>query len=345
MEVEKLRQWFLEERRDLPWRGSPSPYAVWVSEVMLQQTQVAVVIPYFERWMERFPSVEALAAASVDEVIKVWEGLGYYSRARNLHAGARQVIEQFDGKIPEDAESLGSIKGLGHYTVGAIRSFAFRRRAAAVDGNVIRVLARYYRIDDDIAKTATVNRMRVIAEEILPEKRPWEVSEALIELGAKVCGRKPLCRECPLRGSCQAYAHGQAEQLPVKSKSIKTLYLHRAVVVIVAEGELLLRRGQEGDIMHDLHEFPYFDAEEGGLCAEVVEARIMEAWDLEVANPILLPTQKHTFTRYRVTLYPVRFDCGVRKDVDGYGWFPLASVGKLAFSSGHRRVLRSLLAS
>ena len=159
-ELIHLKRWFLDQKRDFPWRENPSPYAVWVSEVMLQQTQAAVVISYFERWMQRFPTIQALADAPLEDVIKEWEGLGYYARARNLHAGARYVVENYEGQLPANAEQLYKIKGLGHYTVGAILSFAFQQRKAAVDGNVLRVLARYYGITDDIGKSATVKKCK-----------------------------------------------------------------------------------------------------------------------------------------------------------------------------------------
>ena len=157
---------------------------------MLQQTQVSVVIPYFDRWMNRFPTLRHLAKATLDEVIKEWEGLGYYSRARNLHEGARYVLEKHEGILPETREELQKIKGLGPYTIGAIRSFAFHHKAAAVDGNVIRVLARYFKIEDDIAKPKTIQMIRDRAEAILPEIEPWIVAEALIELGATLCTKK-----------------------------------------------------------------------------------------------------------------------------------------------------------
>lgn len=197
-----LVEWFNKQKRPLPWRKNPSPYAVWVSEVMLQQTQVAVVIPYFQRWMERFPTIQALAESSIEDAIKQWEGLGYYARAKNLHAGAKQVVANFDGELPSKVEALSRIKGLGPYTVGAIRAFAFHERSAAVDGNVLRFLTRYFAIEEDIAKIGTQKKITALAESLLPEKEPWVFAEALIEFGATVCKKAPLCFECPLNKSC-----------------------------------------------------------------------------------------------------------------------------------------------
>ena len=163
MQIKKLLQWFLANKRDLPWRKDRTPYAVWISEVMLQQTQVVHVIPYFERWMEKFPTVEKLAKASLDEVIKIWEGLGYYSRARNLHVAAGQLLKYHNGKVPSCKEELKKIKGLGPYTIGAILSFAFQKKEACIDGNVKRVMARYFAICDDIG-IAVSRRVRTSSE-------------------------------------------------------------------------------------------------------------------------------------------------------------------------------------
>jgi len=171
-EIQALKRWFLEVQRDFPWREDPSPYRVWVSEVMLQQTRAEVVVPYFERWMARFPTVEVLAEAPLDEVIKLWEGLGYYSRARNLHQGAQQIVRDYGGKLPNSADKLKKIKGIGPYTVGAILSFAFHQKVPAVDGNVLRVMSRYQRIEEDIAKQKTVKMIGQRVAEILPEKEP-----------------------------------------------------------------------------------------------------------------------------------------------------------------------------
>ncbi len=334
-----LKDWFLLQRRPLPWRIDPTPYAVWVSEVMLQQTQVAVVIPYFERWMARFPTISALAEADSDTVIKMWEGLGYYSRARNLHAGAKYVVEHFGGILPKDAEALSQIKGVGPYTVGAIRAFAFRQKAAAVDGNVMRVLARLYDMHEPIDQPKVVTRLRGLAEELLPEEEPWVVAEALIELGATVCGRRPSCECCPMRQVCQSYAKGTCEQLPKKAKRVAIQKLFRIVAIIQNAHGLLLRRCEEGEIMHDLHEFPYFDVESGGIDRAVVDASLPLSlvWQYDL-SPV-----EHAFTRYRVQLTPMVFHCASTDSVAGYQWKRWEELPELAFSSGHRRILQAVI--
>ncbi len=326
---QKVRGWFRKAKRSLPWRESPTPYRVWISEVMLQQTQVAFVLPYYRRWLERLPTIKALADAPLDEVIKLWEGLGYYSRARNLHAGAQQVLADYGGELPADAASLSKIKGLGSYTVGAILSFAFRQKAAAVDGNVIRVLTRFFAIGEDVSKPKVVEGLREVTLAILPDEQPWEVMEGLIELGATICRRKPDCLACPIREDCRGYEEGRPELYPYKSKKQAITLLERSVAVVEAEGHLLLRRGEEGRVMADLYEFPYLPKGEG-----VFE----ELLGLSLKRLRGLPEVRHTFTRYRARLYPEVFE-GARQSVDGYEWIPLSVVGKLPFSSGHKKVL------
>lgn len=342
-DIHSLQRWFLKEKRDLPWRVDPNPYAVWISEVMLQQTQVAVVIPYFERWMHRFPCIRTLAEASLDEVIKCWEGLGYYSRARNLHEGARYVLDHFDGQLPSDQKLLQQIKGLGPYTIGAIRSFAFHQKTAALDGNVIRVLSRYFMIQDDICKSETVKKLRTIAEEILPENDSWIINEGLIELGALICGRKPQCSECPLKASCLSYAHGLTQQIPYKSAKAKTEFLYRSVAVITNQNTLLLKRGEKGKVMSDLHEFPYFETGKSGISIQEVIDLIQKELNLKVTVVKELPEINHSFTRYQVRLNPILLTCHEPIQVENLAWRTLSEVQKLAFSSGHRRILQQVM--
>jgi A/G-specific adenine glycosylase len=340
-DYQKLKIWFLNSQREMPWRVDRTPYAVWISEMMLQQTQVSVVIPYFERWMKQFPTIQHLASAELDDVIKVWEGLGYYSRARFLHQGARQIIEQFNGVFPQEESQLSQIKGLGPYTVGAIRSFAFHQRAAAVDGNVMRVLTRYFLIKDDIAKSKTVIQLRKLALDILPEKESWIINEALIELGATICTRKPKCGQCPIKGSCQGWVTGEAEQLPVKSTKTVIVPLYRSVSIIKWYDQWLVQRGQQGSVMSDLHEFPYFESSEKGFTEIEIREKIANEFGFKVNFQKVLPEVQHSFTRYRVKLNPMQFECksNVQPKVSApYMWLSKDEMKKLAFSSGHRRI-------
>lgn len=345
MDFKNLVKWFKSEQRDLPWRRDRTPYAVWVSEMMLQQTQVAVVCPYFERWMVRFPTISHLAEANLDEVIKIWEGLGYYSRARYLHSGARYIVENHGGRFPDRFEDLQKIKGLGVYTCGAILSFAFRKRISAVDGNVLRVMARYFAIERDISKPQTVKEIRDRVEELLPEEESWVANEALIELGATICTKQPSCQKCPVKSSCKSYQQAVVDQFPVKSKKTKTEKIYRTVLVIFRDNEVLLRRGQAGEIMSDLYEFPYFETGEEGILVAELQKQARSQFSLRLENPEALEKVSHSFTRYRAHLTPIRFDCAEEIiPVKGpYQWIQVQELHKYPFSSGHRRILQQII--
>lgn len=332
-EADALKEWFVLNQRDLPWRDQPTPYAVWVSEIMLQQTQVSVVKDYFIRWMSLFPTIEALASASLEEVIKAWEGLGYYSRARNLYLGAQYLVEHHEGKLPSTKDALAEVKGLGPYTIGAILSFAFYQREAAVDGNVIRVLARYFAIEDDIQKSQTRKQIWALAESILPRREPWIVTEGLIELGATVCTRDPKCFICPIKQGCLAYREGMQKQLPKNGKKTAITLLERDVFVIVHGREVLLKKGEEGKIMASLYEFPYRDKKEEGFLF------LFPAEQLGV-----LPKVVHHFTRYKAELYASLWKAKQRTLIPDYDWFSWEEVQKLPFSSGHRKILKEIYA-
>lgn len=243
-----LAAWFERARRDLPWRRERSPYAVWLSEVMLQQTRVATVVPYFERFVARWPTLEALAAAPLDDVLAEWSGLGYYRRARALHAGVREVVARFGGRLPETPAELGEVPGIGPYTAGAIASLAFGRRAALVDGNVARVLARVFALDLDVGSSKGRKRVWELAERLVPERGAGAHNEALMELGATVCvPREPACGACPLATLCEARRAGRERELPVVAKKRAPPRVVAAAFV-VERGERLLvgRRAATG---------------------------------------------------------------------------------------------------
>lgn len=340
MDIEKLKNWFTHHQRDFPWRVDHTPYRVWVSEVMLQQTQASVVIPYFLRWMERFPTIRHLAKATQEEVVKEWEGLGYYSRARNLHAGAKMLVENFGGNLPFEEDKLKTIKGLGPYTIGAIRSFAFRQKAAAVDGNVIRVISRLSGVEEDMAKAKNQKIINEKVYNLLPEKEPWVISEALIELGATVCKKVPICHECPLKGECHAFLHNKTEKLPFKSTKTKYTTIHRSVAVIICGSSILLRKGRKGKVMEGLYEFPYFETSEDEKNHDqqvIHRVRKDLSLDIEISNTLAKET--HSYTRFRVHLYPILCTSNSQLIIKNHGWYTFEDVALLPFSSGHKRVL------
>lgn len=336
MLIKNLREWFLETRRDLPWRQTLDPYAIWISEIMLQQTQVSVVIPYFERWMRAFPTVEKLSLSHLDDVIKIWEGLGYYSRARNIHEASKYIVKEHQGKLPNTEEELKKIKGIGPYTVGAILSFAFHQKKAAVDGNVIRVLTRLFNISEDISKQKTVKAIWDIAETVLPDHEPWIISEALIELGATVCTKNPKCQKCPLKSSCKAFLHGTEKELPIKLKKMTCTPLFRNVAVVTAKNKWLVKRGKSDKIMSDLYEFPYIETikpEENLAKAQekCLGISLKKIKDLKEVN--------HSFTRFRAKLNPSLFIAKETKPIQDHEWLTFEELERFAFSSGHRRIL------
>lgn len=335
-----LVDWFLANKRSFPWRGTPTPYAVWVSEVMLQQTRAEVVVPYFCKWMKAFPTLSTLAEAKEEEVVKCWEGLGYYSRVRNLHKGAKEVMARYGGKIPSSEKELLSIKGIGPYTAGAILSFAFQKRAPCVDGNVLRVLARLLSIEEQIDQAATQKKMRTYLQEALPQKQAHVVSEALIELGALVCKKVPECSQCPLRTCCQAFLEGKERLLPKKRAGTKAIALYRTVALLEHEGAYLIRKVPKGEVMAGLYEFPYVEMEEPLSCDQRA-ALLKNRFQVEEFHPFSI--ESHSFTKYKVTLFPYR---GVLKSsltLLGYEKISLDKLASYPFSSGHKRILHALL--
>ncbi len=248
-----LLDWFAQYGRELPWRGISDPYGIWVSEVILQQTRIEQGRDYWLRFMERFPTVEALAAASEDEVLLQWQGLGYYSRARNMHAAARQIVEQ--GGFPRTIEGLHALKGVGDYTAAAVGSMAFNLPAAAVDGNVYRVLSRHYGIDVPINTTKGKHTFEALAQQLLPENKASIFNQAMMDFGATWCTPKsPRCLDCPFAETCAALRTGRVNQLPVKEKKLKIQERHLTYIYIRHAGMTAVRRRPAGDIWQGLWE-------------------------------------------------------------------------------------------
>jgi len=253
-----LLAWYDAGHRPLPWRGIDDLYRIWVSEVMLQQTRVDTVLGYYDHFLERFPTVQALAAADLDDVVAAWSGLGFYGRARRLHAGAVLVAEQHDGRVPEDPAALGALPGIGRYTVGAILSSGRNAKLPILDGNVIRVLARVFRVDGAIDRAATLRRLWELAEAVLPDGRPGDFNQALMDLGATVCvPLGPRCAGCPLTDPCEARAAGVADDLPVPGKRAKVTFERRVAVLLRrADGRFLLRRRPTTGLLPGMWELP-----------------------------------------------------------------------------------------
>lgn len=253
----KLLEWYRLHKRTLPWRGHQDPYAVWVSEIMLQQTRVEAVIPYFEKWMAKFPTVRALADASEQDVLNAWEGLGYYSRARNLHSAAKIVAKDFNGELPRDLDQLGKLPGIGRYTLGAIASIAYDMNVPALDGNIKRVYARIFDLSEPVDTPKGDKLLWEVAEKYLPPQDAGDYNQALMDLGATICVPKnPRCLICPVMKLCKARANGTQNERPVKLAKKEVPHRIHAAGVILQKGRVLLARRPSEGLLGGMWEFP-----------------------------------------------------------------------------------------
>ena len=343
-----LLRWYDANRRDLPWRRTRDPYAIWISEAMLQQTRVETVIPYWERFLARFPDVASLARAELDDIYAVWTGLGYYSRARNLKAAAVSIVADHGGELPNNAEGLRSLAGIGRYTAGAVASIAFDREEPLVDGNVVRVFARLEDIREDSSERAVVERLWSLAAELVRGPRPGDLNQALMELGATVCTpKRPHCLACPVRRECRAAAAGDPENLPRKKKRTVVKPLRAVAVAIDRGGHLLAVRRPETGLMAGLWELP------GGALAEGEEAKdhaariLRETVGLEVRELESVGQVEHVFTHRRLALEVFRAKAlpGVRARITGFTahrWLPAPDLLELAHAGSTRKALALL---
>lgn len=330
----KLKQWFLREKRSFPWREDTSPYAVWISEIMLQQTRASVVIDYFLKWMKEFPSLQDLAIASEEKVIKIWEGLGYYNRARNILKAAKYLHHHHQGEIPADRESLLKVPGLGPYTVGAILSFAFKQKEPAVDGNVARVMSRYHYFEEDITSSRAQKQLQQMTRDFLPQKEAHIVMEGLIELGAKVCGKTPQCLRCPLQSGCKANLHGSADHLPFKKKPRETLYLTKEVIILKCQEKFLIQQKEKGKVLGGLYEFFSIDREE----SLDVQSFLKEKFAIKAKKISELDKAEYTYTHHAVELFPSIWETTTSCLIPGCEWKTWQELCNLPFTSGHRRI-------
>lgn len=290
-----LVSWFLEEKRDLPWRKTKDPYKIWVSEVMLQQTKVDTVIPYYERFITKYPSLESLAHAKEEELLKEWEGLGYYSRARNLQAGVKEVVESYGSVVPNTRKEISSLKGVGPYTAGAVLSIAYGVPEHAVDGNVMRVLSRLLLIKEDIAKPKTKKIFEEAVMELIDEDNPSAFNQGLMELGAVICTpTKPKCLLCPVRENCTAFFEGMQEQLPIKTINKKTkVHKMKAVVIENDDGQVLLEKRSSKGLLANMWQFPMVELP---TATHTMEEVIEHDYGIEILKGEELIAFKHIFS-------------------------------------------------
>ncbi len=346
----RLLAWYDRERRDLPWRRTRDPYAIWISESMLQQTRVETVLPYYERFLARFPDVETLADAPLDDVLGAWAGLGYYSRARNLHRAARSVVEQHAGRIPDDVEALRELPGVGRYTAGAVASIAFDRRAPVVDGNVARVLCRLHGIEGDVRGRAVQARLWEIAGELAEGPRPGDLNQALMELGATRCTpREPRCSDCPLSRDCVARARGNAEALPVKSRAVRQRPVEAVAGWVTRRGRALAVRRPERGLLGGMWELPGGELVGGEAPPAALHRTLRERVGLEVEAAEPLGSVQHLFSHLRLRLHVFRCEPPrgrVRlRGFDSHRWLAPAALTGLPHGAVTRKALALLRAS
>ncbi len=342
-----LLKWYGRHRRDLPWRRTQDPYRILTSEIMLQQTQVRTVIPYYERWLEKFPTFGALAKASVEQVLKTWEGLGYYSRARNFHQLAGTVIKDHAGELPATFEALKSLPGIGRYTAGAVLSIAFGKKYAVLDGNVMRVLTRYFGIRKNISLPETQKELWTLAESLLPDHNTGDYNQALMELGATICTPKnPRTDECPLKKTCQAHRMHIEEQLPVKTKSAATPHFHIGAGVIWNKDKILISQRPLKGLLGGLWEFPGGKQEKGESIAETVKREIKEELGINVQVGKKLLSIDHAYSHFKITLHvhDCRYVSGTVQalGVRAWRWVKPPQLKTFAFPAANQPVIRLL---
>jgi A/G-specific adenine glycosylase len=303
----RLLAWYRAHRRDLPWRRTRDPYAIWISEAMLQQTRVETVVPYYERFLGRFPDVAALARADLEEVLGLWTGLGYYSRARNLHRAARQLLHQHAGRLPDDPTALRALPGIGRYTAGAVASIAFDRPEPIVDGNVARVLARLHGIREEIDGAPGRRRLWQEAASLVAGPDPGALNQALMELGATLCTpRRPRCDACPVSRSCQARRAGDPEALPRKAPRSRVRAVEAVAALVLRRGRALAVRRPERGLLAGMWDLPGGDLAAGERPRDAIERTLRDRVGLRVAGAVRLGAVEHVFTHLRLRLHVFR---------------------------------------
>jgi len=342
-----LLTWYARNHRDLPWRHTHDPYAVWVSEVMLQQTQVATVIPYYRRFLDRFPTVASLAGASLDDVLAVWQGLGYYGRARNLHRAAALVCEQHQGRLPRDPVALRALPGIGDYTAGAILSIAYGQPVPALDANAVRVLARLLDLDDLPSRARARRRLEAMAQSLLPLEDPGRLNQALMELGALVClPADPDCPACPWNDACQALACGTVAQRPVRPARRQVPTKRFVGIGLLDGGSVLLCRRRPSGLLGGLWEIP--NIELAPQADEIEAARRLLAElglrDVSLEDPALSISHAYSHFGLQLQLYrgKAEGEPGAISPWDRCAWFPLDQLDRLGLTGVTLKALAAL---
>jgi A/G-specific adenine glycosylase len=339
--VPRLLKWFRAHGRTLPWRGQVDPYAVWVSEMMLQQTRVGTVIPYYRRWMKKFPSIQSLAKSSEQEVLRTWEGLGYYRRARDLHKAAKIVKDRFEGKLPSDPQLLAELPGFGRYTVGAVSSIAFGKDLPAVDGNQKRVFARLYDITQAVDSPAGDRLLWSLAGEILPKGKSSEFNQAVMDFGSSIClPRNPNCEICPVRAWCRAYQNGTQFFRPVKKRKGKSPHYHHVACVIEQNGRVLVQRRSERGLLGGMWEFP--GGRVSGVSSADVKGVMKNSIGVKITSVAPLGTFRHAYTHFKVTVHAFRCEVDSIPNHNTLKWIRPSRLGKYPMGKVDRLIAQKL---
>ena len=341
--VDKILRWYDQEKRDLPWRNSSDPYAIWVSEIMLQQTRVETVRDYYRRWMERFPDIKRLAEADLQTVLKLWEGLGYYSRAKNLHKAAQQIYEEMGGIFPSSYKQILNLPGVGPYTAGAIASIAFGYPIPAVDGNVLRIMSRIFAL-------AEINQRDVqaaIREQValgFPSGRAADFSQALMELGALVClPRNPVCSNCPLTNECQAYAQNKQALWPIVKEKNRVRKIKRQVAVIKNGDYILMHQRPSKGLLADLWEFPGVE----GSCKKDFAAEFADEYGVRLKIGKHLLDARHVFTHlvWEMKVYEAMLESNDNlTQRTEFRWVNQEEIEKLAIPTAFKKIKQAVFA-
>ena len=344
-----LLEWFQTHKRPLPWRETYNPYHVWISEIMLQQTQMERGVDYFTRWVAKYPDIKALAAAKDDDVMKLWEGLGYYSRVTNLLKAARIIAECHNNLLPCSEQGLLALPGIGPYTAAAIASIAYNHDVCVIDANVERLISRICDFDQPIKSTAAKKFMHATCMTLLPKGQARNFNQALMEYGSLVCSpQNPSCQTCKLLRHCQAASKGVQLQRPVNVKSKEIIYLSMATGVLIKDGRIFVQKRKSDDLWADLWEFPGGLLESGETPEQALVREYLEETELNITPQEYLGAFKHSYTKYRVTLYAyiVALDHPKQEPIlhaaQEYRWNSWAEIQQLAFPAGHRKLIEKL---
>lgn len=343
--VAALEEWFEENRRDLPWRKTDDPYKIWVAEIMLQQTQVGTVLGYYDEFLEEFPTVETLADASQDDVLKAWEGMGFYARARRLHKAARVVVEEYGGTLPSSEKELRKLPGIGDYTTAAIGAFAFDQDSPVVDSNVERVMARWAGIDNPIDRRDTQARIESMLESALESTDgPGLLSEGIMELGALVCtARNPDCERCPLAACCAAHRDGDETRIPVTADSGEKPHHEIAVGVVTDAEDILISRRPEDSMLGGLWEFPGGKQEDGESIEEALRRELDEELGIAVSVGEKIETVPHEYSHLSINLhaYWCTIASGEPSSEEGqkWRWVGVENLDEYAFPKANKTIL------